>query len=373
MVNGKGNIAASESVANCRTILALFPFLVKGNLPLAVLREMRRRNSDVTVAYCAETVHYVPDSADDFARDDRLVDFSKTRSDLQIDAIEQEIKQRDVHLILQIGASSMYRYLPFVKEKFPRIVIVDLLYNDKGHVVNHFLFEPAIDGVIVESEYMGRYVERSSAKANPNVRVVKSGVALEAFTPSFQTEERTGLVLGYLGRMSDEKNPLGFITLAEQIYEAFPDTVFPISGDGPLAAVVRERIDTSLARDAFRWHGYNKDLLAMLRQLDALVVPSLVDGRPVVIMEANACGVPVIAAPVGGIPEMIESGVNGYLFPATAVESILQILSLWRNDWLSLVRIKGSSRNYAERAFDGRNMLDTYERVFREFLGFARS
>ncbi len=360
-------------MAKPETILALFPFLSKGNLALAVLREMRRRSSDVTIAYCLEAKNYIPDPAEDFAQDDRLVNFTRTPIGRELEAIEQEIKERDVRLILQIGASPIYRYLPFVKEKFPAITIVDILYNDRGHVVQHFLFEPAIDGVIVESEYMAKHIERSSAKANPNVRIVKSGVDLEAFTPSFQANEHAGLILGYVGRMSDEKNPLGFISLAEKIYAAFPDTIFPMSGEGHLAADVRERITTSVARDAFRWQGYNQDLPAMLNQLDALIVPSLIDGRPVVIMEANACAVPVIATPVGGIPEMIETGANGYVFPSAAVESILEVLSLWRSDPQSLDRIKRSSRDFAEKVFDRRDMLNGYEETFLEFLEFAGS
>jgi glycosyltransferase involved in cell wall biosynthesis len=359
-------------VAISGTILALFPFLVRGNLALEVLREMRCRNLDITLMFCAQTAYYVPDPAEDFARDDRLLDFSKTQISQEFEAIEQPIRKRNVRLILQIGAAAMYRHLPFIKEKLPGITVVDLLYNDKGHVLQHFLFEPAIDGVIVESEYMRRYVENCSAKANPNVRIVASGVSLESFTPCPEPDAREGLTLGYLGRMSDEKNPLGFIGLAEQIHAAFPDTIFPMSGGGHLATDVRERIKTSVACEAFRYEGYNDDIKTMLRQLDALVVPSIIDGRPNVIMEANACGVPVIATPVGGIPEMIEVGVNGYLFPPTAVQSILEVLSCWHNDRQSLAGIKRSSRNFAEQFFDRELMLDRYEEVLLEFLSYGQ-
>ena len=355
------------------TILALFPFSARGNLALAILREMRRRDLSVTVAYCVEAKHHIPDPAEDFARDNCFLDFTKLPIGQELDFVEEEIRKRGVRLILQIGASPMYRRLPFIKEKYPEIMIVDLLYNDRGHVVQHFLFEPAIDGVIVESEYMQRYVQRCSAKPDPQVHVIRSGVDLETFTPAFRTSEHAGLILGYVGRMSEEKNPLGFVALAEQLHANFPDAVFPISGEGPLATDVRERIEASPARGAFRWHGYDQDILGLLRRLDALVVPSLVDGRPIVIMEANACGVPVIAAPVGGIPEMIEVGVNGYLFPPAAAEPILEILMLWRNDPQSLATIKASSRSFAERAFDKKDMLSAYERVFKEFLGLVGS
>jgi glycosyltransferase involved in cell wall biosynthesis len=359
-------------MAKLRTILGLFPFLTKGHLALTVFREMRHRGLEVVIAYSAETKHYVPDLAEDFAQDDRLVDLSKIYQGNRLDALEDEMKRSNIGLVLQIGASPIYRYLPFVKEQFPEIAIVDVLYNEVGHVVSHFLFESAMDGVLVESDYMGRYVERSSAKKNPNIRVVKNGVDLETFTPSLEANGREGLALGYLGRMSAEKNPFGFIALAEQIYAALPDSTFPLGGEGNLAADVRARIKTSGARGAFRYDGHENEPQTMLRQLDALIVPSLLDGRPNVIMEANACGVPVIAAPVGGIPEMIEDGVNGHLFPATAVEPILQVLSRWRHNRQSLVRIKRSSRNFADRFFDRKSMLDRYEEVFLEFLDFAQ-
>lgn len=360
-----------ELVANRGAILALFPYLTKGNLALTVLREMRCRKLEVTLSLCDGTEQYVPDPAEDFAASDQLLDLSKVWWSERLGTIEHQIKQRGIGLILQVGASSMYRHLPFVKEKFPGITIVDLLYNDNGHVVQHFLFEPAFDGVIVESKYMERYIQRCSAKANPNVRIVASGVSLECFTPSPETSANKGLILGYLGRMSKEKNPLGFVGLAEEIYAVFPDTIFLMSGDGPLAADVRERIERSVAVDRFRYDGFHPDAGTMLRQLDALIVPSLLDGRPNVIMEANACGVPVIATPVGGIPEMIEVGVNGYLFPAMAVESILQILSLWHDNRESLAKIKNSSRAFAEQFFDRRDMLDNYEQVLRDFLSFS--
>jgi glycosyltransferase involved in cell wall biosynthesis len=353
-----------------RTILALFPSLTRGNLALSVLREMRLRNLDVTVAYSDESTQYAPDPAEDFAQDNRLVDLFRTFPSTQLHAIEQEIRNRNVGLILQIGAGWLYRHLPAIKEKFPDVSIVDLLYNDVGHVVNHFLFEAGIDGVIVESDYMRKYVERSSEKSNPNIYIVRSGVALERFAPPAGARTHNNLVVGYLGRMSEEKNPLGFVALAEQIYTALPDTIFPVSGEGNLAADVRERIQLSFASGAFQWEAYHKDSAAMLSQLDVLVVPSLLDGRPVVIMEANACGVPVIAAPVGAIPEMIEDGVNGHLVAIDLVDRLLEILSRWRNDPQSLAEIKASSRIFAERAFDRRRMLDSYEQIFREFLDF---
>ncbi len=244
----RGRQGQRAAAMKCGTVLALFPFLTKRNLALAVLREMRRRDLNVTVAHCVETKHHVADPAEDYARDNCLLDFTKLPIGQELDFIEEEIKKRAVRLILQIGASPMYRHLPFLKEKCPELVIVDFLYNDRGHVVQHFLFEQAIDGVIVESEYMQRYVQRCSAKPDPHVRVIRSGVDLETFTPPPRTSEHAGLILGYVGRMSDEKNPLGFISLAEQIYAAFPDAAFPISGEGPLTAGVRERIETSPAR-----------------------------------------------------------------------------------------------------------------------------
>lgn len=350
-------------------ILALLPFLVKGALSISVLREMRKRGFDVTVAYCvdASTV-YTPDPMDDFLSDGRLIDLRNTPGFEQPDAIWKEIEQRDVDLVLQIGAHTLYSNLPYWKERRPSLRLVDTLYNEVGHVVNHFLYERCMDGVIVESQYMQRFVERHTSKEDPGIAVVRSGVDLDWLTPDQMRATRDGLVVGYIGRMSSEKNPLGFIDLVDAIHEVVPIANFRMSGEGNQADLVRRRVEESPAGSRLTYDGYVSDLRAALRSLDVLVLPSKLDGRPNIVMEANACGVPVIGAPVGGVPELIEDGRNGYLMSPGDTLRIAETLAGWDANRRTLREIQQSSRLYAEEKFDRRKMMEAYSAAFIGFV-----
>jgi glycosyltransferase involved in cell wall biosynthesis len=203
----------------------------------------------------------------------------------------------------------------------------------------------------------------------PNVgdlRQVESGVDLAAFRVSDRFRgllpSHRPLTVGYLGRLSPEKNPLGFVRLAEEVVAVEHGIKFVIFGSGVQEGQVREQLAQG-EHVSITLAGWTSPAAA-LQQVDVLIVPSLLDGRPAVIMEASASGVPVIAAPVGAIPEMIVEGVNGWLRAPTDVGGILMILRELRDDRRRLRELKRSARGVAEARFDRRRMMDDYAAAF---------
>jgi glycosyltransferase involved in cell wall biosynthesis len=349
-------------------VLALLPFLVEGALSLAVLRALRALGASVVLASCAtESGGYTRDLADDFSRDDCLINLASLRPDSQLDLLRREITERRINLVLQIGAYSLYPLLPYLKGQLPAFRLVDILYNEV-HTLNHFLYEPCFDGVIVESEYMARYMRAGAFKRDPCV-VVKSGVDLEFFTPGSPSLDPGELRIGYIGRLSPEKNPLGFIDVFESLAERMPNLSAIIVGNGPMVEDVSKRVAESPAVSRLVYLGRLESIVDTLQTLDALLVPSILDGRPNVVMEANACGVPVIAAPVGGIPELIEEGVNGYLAAPAEIDRIASVLTAWAADPALRRRIRSTSRQTAEARFDRRRMILDYAVAFRHLGG----
>lgn len=349
-------------------VLALLPFLVKGALSLAVLRNMRRRGFDVTIAWLHDaSAQYTPDPIEEFRATGRAIDLTHQRPDRHVGILGWAIDAYEIQLVLQIGAAPLYQHLFALKEAFSGVTIVDTLYNENGHTANHFLFEQAIDGVIVESQHMRRFVEGCTLKADRKVRVIESGVDLDRFRLRPRGLSGDGLLIGYVGRMSPEKNPIAFIELAERLCPHYPDARFTLVGEGPMADEVRRRVRASPAASRVSFLGYADNLVAALQELDVLIVPSKLDGRPNIIMEANACGVPVIAAPVGGIPEMIEEGRNGFLVKPDDTARIRQILDGWLAEPNALDAMRTSARALAETNFDRKRMMDTYARVFSQF------
>ncbi len=210
---------------------------------------MRARGGDISVAY------YQDGCARLFQRhggrlpraEDRLLRIPPTDPVGAIDHLESEIVRRSIGLVLQIGSPWAYRQLPYVKERCPGLNLVDILYNKVGHTLNHFLYETCFDGVIVESEDMRRFVLDNTRKTEPVVHLVESGIDLDAFAPVAPGTD-TPFTIGYFGRMSPEKNPIGFVELAEQLHLRLPDVRFRMSGEGPQADAVRARVQASVAR-----------------------------------------------------------------------------------------------------------------------------
>jgi glycosyltransferase involved in cell wall biosynthesis len=115
--------------------------------------------------------------------------------------------------------------------------------------------------------------------------------------------------------------------------------------------------------------GYVDHVRSALHQIDALIVPSTLDGRPNIIMEANACGVPVIGSPVGGIPELIVEGENGHVIDPKNINKMAEVLGAWLSDPAHFARMRQQARQMAERKFDRRFMLDAYAGAVEHFLG----
>jgi glycosyltransferase involved in cell wall biosynthesis len=348
----------------CRA-LALLPFLVKGARSIEVFRAMPERGVDVAVAYSAITTAYAPDAMEDFVARDRLIDLSRAGQSERLEVVRKAIEDRRIDVVVQVGAEPLYSCLPRWKEWNPEVRIADILYNEFGHTLNHFLYERCIDAVIVESESMRDYAMRASNKAHPTIELVRSGIDLEWFTPSDRPRsDRTKITVGFIGRMSAEKNPLGFVDMAERLLALDSDLEFRMAGDGPEATDVEQRLAASSYRDRITYTGFVEGSRPALHQIDVLILPSKFDGQPAIVMEANACGIPVVAAPVGGVPELIDDGVNGYLLHPEQTGLIHELLSEWKKSPQKLKQLRLSAREYACRMFDREHMMDDYANVF---------
>jgi glycosyltransferase involved in cell wall biosynthesis len=346
-------------------ILALLPFLVKGALSIEILRALREKGVEIDVAFC-EVVSdkYPPDALDDFRATGDLIDLAGLSGPRRLQLIDDLLARDQINLIVQIGATDLYHHLPYWKERRPALRIIDILYNEFGHTLNHFLYEPCIDAVIVESRFMQEFVKRSSRKAEPGVEILHSGVDLQDFVPHASPMAPSPLKVGYVGRMAPEKNPMGFVELAKKLAAMDSNLQFEMFGSGGDAAAVQQAIAASGMGPALQWHGFVEHPRDALGQLDVLIVPSKFDGRPVTIMEANACGIPVIAAPVGGIPELVCEGKNGFLLQPSEVDRIHALLASWQRDAEALEAQKRAAREYALRHFDRAKMFEAYAAFF---------
>ena len=113
-------------------------------------------------------------------------------------------------------------------------------------------------------------------------------------------------LIGIVGRLTPPKDHATFLKAASIIYKKYPAARFLVVGDGPLRADL-EKQSKELGLDAaLTFTGFRDDVPGILSAIDVLVISSRWEGLPVVLLEAMAAARPIVAASVGGIPEVVQ-------------------------------------------------------------------
>jgi glycosyltransferase involved in cell wall biosynthesis len=199
------------------------------------------------------------------------------------------------------------------------------------------------------------------------ISVIYNGVAGPVVAP---VRSRTGPPrVGSIGRIAPEKGQLEFVAAAALIRKSQPDCRFVVYGaplfDDPAARRYDAEVRAAADGLPIDFPGWVEDISACLAELDLLLVPSAGhEATTRVILEAFAAGVPVIAFPSGGIPEVVEDGVTGLL--ARSPEEISRhALTVLASDTGAFL-----SRN-AREAWSRRFTLDGYRRQMLHAIQLA--
>lgn len=150
-----------------------------------------------------------------------------------------------------------------------------------------------------------------------------------------EAKERLGIpaecwVIGTAGRLDPIKRLDIFLGAAQQIAAALPNSRFVIAGEGTEEDRLRNLACTVDLQDRLQFLGHRSDIYDVLRALDIFVFCSDHEGLPIALLETLYLGVPVVARPVGGIPEVIQDGVTGVLVdsadPSALARECLRVL-----------------------------------------------
>jgi glycosyltransferase involved in cell wall biosynthesis len=131
-------------------------------------------------------------------------------------------------------------------------------------------------------------------------------------------------IVGYIGRMSQEKGVLNLVKAIPLICNQMSEVKLLLGGDGPLLEQVREELAGFITQEQARvpgWIPYN-ELPGYLNDMKLLVLPSYYEGLPNIVLEAMACGTPVLATRVGAVPDLITDGETGFIMEDNSPECI---------------------------------------------------
>ncbi len=263
--------------------------------------------------------------------------------------VAELIRERGVTAVAISDSDDGYRLLPSIRAAAPSVWISDMQYNPAAQVANNRRFSHCIDITVAQSLLTANALIAAGG-APERIVFNPGGIDLAAFDPSAEAVARqafaiapSAFVVGFLGRFDETKNPLGFLDVARR--RPVAGWTYLLGGSGPIEAAVDRAVNDLPPAVDIRKVGVIKDSRSFLGLIDVLVLTSLIEGRSLVVMEAAAMGRPVVAAAVGGVPELVEHGLTGFLCPPGDPEAIAT-----RLDWLAAHAQERSEIGHRARA-----------------------
>ena len=261
------------------------------------------------------------------------------REDCWEDFLRYLLKRHHVGTILNAGCDFVYGLLPAIAREFRQIRIVDQLFNDGVHYFSNRRYAAYIDTTIVPSPVLADKLMSEDGEQSEKVRVIPHGIRIEeppaipaGFDGSGLPEAFRGkFLVSFFGRLSIEKAPGDFVEISKRLRDQ-DEIRFVMTGEGNERASVLALIERYRLQDRIHAPGFVDNVASLMALSDIVVVPSTVDGMPLVVFEAQGQGKPVVASAVGSIPDIIEDGKTGLLCQPGDVRGFAErIFQLWRS------------------------------------------
>ena len=175
-------------------------------------------------------------------------------------------------------------------------------------------------------------------------------------------------LVGIVGRLVAIKNHKLFFEAARWVTGKLADIRFVVVGDGELRDELKRFIQKLGIEDKVSFLGWRNDLAKVYSDMDVLVLTSLNEGTPVAVIEAMASEVPVVATRVGGVSDLVEDGVTGYLVESGDAEGLGEAITNVLDNPEEAHKMGQAGRRKVYPAYDANNLVERIEDLYKELL-----
>ncbi|GIV35630.1 MAG: hypothetical protein KatS3mg032_0009 [Cyclobacteriaceae bacterium] len=203
------------------------------------------------------------------------------------------------------------------------------------------------------------------------IRTIPIGIDLPAL-PSTTTKTKSYIV--HIGGFTFEKNHTRLLHIFKRLHERHPELSLWLVGDGPLRKMIEQQTAEMGLSSVVKFLGIQNDVMPLLQSAKILVLPSVIEGLPGVILEAMYCKIPVVAYAVGGVPEVVKNRVTGWLVQAgdeagfvNAVNEVLQL------DAGKLTEITDRAHQQVVSGFNNKAITKKFVEVYLELAGVTNN
>ncbi len=299
----------------------------------------------------------------------------------QLYRILRSIEPEVVHVHDPMGVALMAMALKFQPRLAPRPLIVASRRVDfhlKKNAFSRWKYRH-IDVFIAVSSVIARMLAEDGIPAD-RIEVVHDGVPIGTIdkTPAADVHKELWLphgapIIGNVAALVPHKGQKDLIAAAARVVRAVPDARFVILGEGELRPVLEQQVRSlGLERHVFL-PGFRPDALSLQKSFDIFVMSSITEGLGSAMLDALACGTPVVGTYAGGIPEAIEHGRTGLLVkphhPNDLAAAIVRLLK----DPALRARLGAAGRAHVETAFSVERMVEGTLAVYESRLAARTS
>ena len=232
---------------------------------------------------------------------------------------------------------------------------------------------PFIDRYVPVSHDLHRWLKDVVRIPAAKAELIMNGVDTVRFAPNLPaaTTPWAGedvFTIGTVGRLQDVKDQASLIDAFALLCARRPEQRarlrLAIVGDGPLREKLAQKAQDAGVAELVWFPGARNDIPELMRSFDVFALSSIAEGTPVTLLEAMACGLPVVATKVGGIPEVVQDGVNGALVPASNAQALAAALETYIQDDARVAAHGAAARAGIERHYSVAAMVGAYTALY---------
>jgi N-acetyl-alpha-D-glucosaminyl L-malate synthase BshA len=296
--------------------------------------------------------------------------------DLDIMHVHYAIPHSVSALLARQMLATRNRKLPFVTTLHG--TDITLVGIDRSYLpITRFAIEQS-DGVTSISNYLREKTIQDFSIQRP-IEVIPNFVNCDVYTPKLEGREQARAVFAkpnekifaHLSNFRAVKRVIDVVEVFARVAAKVPSQLLMI-GDGPDRSKAEYLAIDLGVRDRVHFLGKQDSVSDLLPLADLMIMPSEMESFGLAALEAMACRVPTIATRVGGVPELVEDGVNGLLFPVGDIEAMAQASIALLQDENRLEEMRIASRRTAQKYFCASQIIPHYEKYYEKVLADSK-
>jgi glycosyltransferase involved in cell wall biosynthesis len=237
------------------------------------------------------------------------------------------------------------------------------------------------DGVITTGEYVRQTMIRDNHIAPDRIVSIPTGVSLERFTLGISAEplrrelgiDTDAPVISMVAVLRGAKRYDVFLEAAALLHKRFPAARFLIVGGGPMGPKLTEQIQTLNLSGHVILTGHRTDIPEIMALSDVVVLTSEKEGVPQTLTQAMVMERPVVAAPIGGIPDLVSDGISGLFAESGNAASFAEKTALLLENPALRVRIAAAGRRHVIENFTDTSMVQRTVDFYRSLEKLKRT